>query len=44
MPKTFKRKDGGWLSAMPGRRWAKHGDAVISLLCGAMLVAIVVTA
>ena len=36
------KKDGKWFSVMPGRRWAKHGDAVISLLCGILLVVMVI--
>lgn len=31
-----------WLSVMPDKRWSGHGDAVVSLVCGVLLVGMVV--
>ena len=38
----IRKKDGEWFSVMPEQRWAKHGDAAVSLVSGVLLVGMVV--
>ncbi len=40
-PLYIWKKGGEWFSAMPGKRWTKHGDAAVSLVCGIVLVIMV---